>query len=155
KRARAAGRPRALGAVHGMTFARERLVPPRYRGYEMNRHDKRLSDPELIALFDQLFPEGLAGPDVIAEIAPAGWERSPLIACFHPSVYGSSEEQRQSHRNVEELDKLRRRRDSPPEGSGAAASAAASDNEPQDEPTLESGRREHQPQPVRQSEEVT
>jgi hypothetical protein len=50
------------------------------------RQEKRLSDRKLYALFDRLFPHGFAGADVLAEVAPEGWERSPLLACFHPSV---------------------------------------------------------------------
>jgi hypothetical protein len=45
----------------------------------------RMSDAELKGFFGRLFPSGFAGPDVLAEIAPAGWEQSPLLACFHPS----------------------------------------------------------------------
>lgn len=43
----------------------------------------RLTDAELHALFDRLFPHGFAGADVLAEVAPDGWEQSPLLACFH------------------------------------------------------------------------
>jgi hypothetical protein len=45
-----------------------------------------MSEGEVHALFDRLFPRGFAGQDVLDEIAPEGWERSPLLACFHPSV---------------------------------------------------------------------
>jgi hypothetical protein len=44
------------------------------------------SDEELHAEFDRLFPHGFAGPDVLRELAPGGWENSPLLAVFHPSV---------------------------------------------------------------------
>ena len=47
---------------------------------------KRLNDTELKEFFDRLFPHGFAGADVLAEIALEGWEKSPLLACFHPSV---------------------------------------------------------------------
>ena len=46
----------------------------------------RLDDDELKEFFDRLFPTGVATPDVLSEIAPEGWEKSPLLACFHPSV---------------------------------------------------------------------
>ncbi len=46
----------------------------------------RLRNRELYRLFDQLFPHGLAGPEVRAEIAPEGWKNSPLLAFFHPSA---------------------------------------------------------------------
>ena len=42
------------------------------------RPDKRLTSRELDALFDRLFPHGFASADVRAEIAPEGWEHSPL-----------------------------------------------------------------------------
>ena len=45
----------------------------------------RLTDAELREFFDRLFPQGFSGSDVLAEIAPEGWEKSPLLACFHPS----------------------------------------------------------------------
>lgn len=46
----------------------------------------RLTDAELYALFGRLFPYGFAGADMLAEVAPDGWERSPFLACFHLSV---------------------------------------------------------------------
>ena len=46
----------------------------------------RLTAAELYTLFDQLFPGGFAGANVLAELAPEGWEHSPLLACFHRSV---------------------------------------------------------------------
>lgn len=48
--------------------------------------NERLTDAELHALVDRLLPHGFTGADVLAEIAPDGWEQSPLLACFHPSV---------------------------------------------------------------------
>ena len=67
---------------------------------------KRLTDPELKEFFDRLFPHDFAGADVLAEIEPEGWEKSPLLACFHPSV-----ERVQVHRNMDELIGLRRERE--------------------------------------------
>jgi hypothetical protein len=64
------------------------------------------------ALFDRLFPRGFAGQDVLDEVAPEGWERSPLLACFHPSVERIFEERLQTHRNLEELRGVRQRHDS-------------------------------------------
>jgi hypothetical protein len=104
---------------------------------------KRLSDDELHALFDRLFPRGFAGPDVLDEIAPNGWERSPLSACFHPSVERLLEERLLMHRNLEELRRIRRRRD------GDLSDA------PSPEPTLDDVRREYEPSAVKQAEEVT
>ncbi len=109
------------------------------------RENERLSDPELVALFDRLFPLGFAGPDVLADIAPDGWDRSPLLACFHPSIERILEEQLQFHRNTEELGEMLRQH-----GKGTLA-----DDAPRAEPTLESVTREYQPSPVQQDDEVT
>src|SRR3989442_1972766 len=69
----------------------------------MDSRTERLTDAELHTLFDRLFPEGFAGPDVRAEVAPNGWEQSPLVACFHPSVERVFEERLQFHQNVAAL----------------------------------------------------
>lgn len=76
-----------------------------------DRRDKRLTGRELDALFDRLFPHGSAGADVLAEIAPDGWEHSPLLACFHPSVEQLFEERVAIHRNLEEWRRLGRQRE--------------------------------------------
>jgi hypothetical protein len=58
------------------------------------------SEADLEAEFDRLFPQGFAGPDVLQELAPAGWANSPLLAVFHPSLAQSYEETLRLHRNV-------------------------------------------------------
>ena len=63
----------------------------------------RLTDGECEVLFDRLFPQGLAGEDILAEIAPEGWERSPLLAVFHPSVEQVHRERARIQRNLERL----------------------------------------------------
>ena len=73
--------------------------------------NKRLTDAELRTLFDRLFPHGIAGADVVREIAPEGWAQSPLLACFHPSVERILEERLQMHRNIESLRRVRSVRD--------------------------------------------
>lgn len=106
---------------------------------------ERLTDAELHALFDRLFPQGFSGADVIAELAPDGWERSPLLACFHPSAERVLKERLRFHRNLQELGTARRLRDpvaEPAEGLSP-------------EPTLEEVRRAYQPSPVRTHEELT
>src|SRR2546422_374470 len=70
----------------------------------------RLTDAELKEFFDRLFPHGFSGTDVLAEIAPEGWEKSPLVACFHPSPEQALKESLQFHRNMEELTAKRRNR---------------------------------------------
>lgn len=69
-----------------------------------------LTDAELHALFDRL-PHGFAGADVLAEVAPDGWEQSPLLACFHPSVERVFEDRVLVHRNLEKLRSMRRSKD--------------------------------------------
>ena len=110
-----------------------------------DRQNERLTDGELHALFDRLFPQGFAGADVLAEVAPDGWERSPLLACFHPSVERVFEESVHLHRNLEALRNARNRGDSPQQA----------DEVPSSEPTLEEVRSEYQPKPVQPDEELT
>lgn len=107
------------------------------------REAKRLTGRELHALFDELFPHGFASADVLAEIAPEGWERSPLVACFHPSVEQLFEERVALHRNLEEWRQLGRKR----KGETTVAS------EP--EPTIDDVHREYEPSAVNEEEEVT
>jgi hypothetical protein len=102
-----------------------------------------MSAAEVHALFGRLFPRGFAGQDVLDEIAPEGWERSPLLACFHPSLDRIYEERVLMHRNLKALRHLRRQRD------GSAADASSP------EPTLEGVRNEYEPAPVEQEAEVT
>ena len=63
------------------------------------------SEAELDAEFDCLFPQGFAGPDVLQELAAAGWENSPLMAVFHPSLAQTYEEAIRFHRNLGRLRK--------------------------------------------------
>jgi hypothetical protein len=107
------------------------------------REAKRLTGRELHALFDELFPHGFASADVLAEIAPEGWEHSPLLACFHPSVEQLFEERVALHRNLEEWRQLRRKR----KGETTVT------HEP--EPTIDDVRREYEPLPVNEEDEVT
>jgi hypothetical protein len=111
----------------------------------IDRQNERITDAELHAFFDRLFPTGFGGDDVLHELAPAGWEQSPLLACFHPSVEQRHEEAVQFHRNLETLRDVRRR----PDG------AAQVVHPPSPEPTLEEVRREYRPTPIEPHEEVT
>jgi hypothetical protein len=111
---------------------------------DMHGHEAvRLTAKELSALFDQLFPHGLAGSDVLAEIAPEGWVRSPLLACFHPSVEQLFEERLTIHRNLEEW------RQPGPQRDGTTAL------EPRPEPRFEDVRRGYEPSLVKAEDEVT
>ncbi len=109
------------------------------------RQQERFTDAELHPFFDRLFPHGFAHADVLAEIAPDGWDQSPLLACFHPSVDQRYEEAVQVHRNMEALRNARSRQDN----------NAQRDENSSSEPTLEEIRGEHRPTPVRSHEEVT
>lgn len=110
-----------------------------------DRQNERFTDAALHAFFDRLFPNGFAGPDVLAELAPDGWERSPLLACFHPSVEQKYVERLQFHEALQSLRKAWRSR----RGISDAGEAQSSP------PTLEDVRREHEPTPVNVDDEVT
>ena len=73
------------------------------------------SEADLEAEFDRLFPQGFAGPDVLQELAPGGWENSPLLAVFHPSMAQTYEESLRFHRNMCQLRGPNDRRPMPPE----------------------------------------
>ena len=63
------------------------------------------SEAELESEFDRLFPQGFAGLDVVQDLAPSGWENSPLVAVFHPSLAQTYEEAIRFHRNLGKLRK--------------------------------------------------
>src|SRR5438093_635745 len=111
----------------------------------MDAQAERLTDAELHTLFDRLFPEGFAGADVRAEVAPNGWEQSPLVACFHPSVARVFEERLQFHQNVAALRIAGSRR----------TGQAQVETEALPVPTLEDVRREYEPEPVQADAELT
>ena len=48
---------------------------------------------EVFQFLEQLMPDGFAGDDVMAELAPNGWMHSALVRAFHPSVGRWHEEQ--------------------------------------------------------------
>jgi hypothetical protein len=73
------------------------------------------SEEELVAEFDRLFPQGFAGRDVLSELAPAGWENSPLLAAFHPSPAQLYEESCRRHRNLAALRRPNDQHPLPPE----------------------------------------
>lgn len=62
--------------------------------------EQRYTDEECEDLFAFLFPNGFSGEDVLAEIAPEGWERSTLHFVFHPTVDQVHWESVQLHRNL-------------------------------------------------------
>jgi hypothetical protein len=94
------------------------------------------SEPELEAEFNRLFPQGFAGADVLQELAPAGWEDSPLLAVFHPSLAQAYEETLRLHRNAGALRRADDQRPLPPE------------------PTLDEVARDFREHPVQTEQEV-
>jgi hypothetical protein len=50
-------------------------------------------EDEAFEFLRALMPSGFAGPDVLKELAPEGWERSGLVRAFHPSAESWHEEQ--------------------------------------------------------------
>jgi len=74
-----------------------------------------LSEAECVAVFDRLFPQGFAGSDVLAELAPGGWERSPLLAVYHPSAEQLYQETVRVHENFLSLRRADDNRPFPPE----------------------------------------
>jgi hypothetical protein len=130
-----------------LTAFHSALLAKAFRGgyrHAVNDDRPRLTDAELKAFFDRLFPNGVAGADVLAEIAPQGWEQSPLLACFHPSPEQVFQEALQMHRNLEGLVRARRERE--PDNSMPV---------PRPEPTLQEIRAEWVDSPVKAAEEVT
>jgi len=93
----------------------------------------RLPETELRTFLDGLFPHGVAGHDVLAEIAP-GWERSPLLACFHPSVEQLLEEEVRLRCELDSLRAELRRDDT-----------VKADDGPRRDPTLQDLRRRWKP----------
>ena len=101
------------------------------------RDRERLSERECQAVFAQLFPLRLGGDDVLAHLAPAGWERSPLLAVFHPSVEQLHREALRIHRNLDALTGTRSRQ-----------------HDERSEPTLEQMRATWQDPPIEPDREV-
>jgi hypothetical protein len=91
-----------------------------------------LNDDECGRLLRQLFPRGFAGGDVLAELAPEGWQNSPLLQIAHPTVEQVHEETVRMLRNIRSLMPSRKK--------DAALEAPL--------PTLQETRAEYQETPV-------
>ena len=100
-----------------------------------------MTDDDVKAELAALFPHGWAGPDVLGELAPAGWAASPLSRVFHPSAEQQLEEAVRIRRNLADFP---RRPDAPPP-------------EPTPEPTLADFDGEYEPgdyHPARECQEL-
>lgn len=102
----------------------------------------RLSDCELNEFFRRIFPSGVAGADVVEEIAPEGWQDSPLFRCFHPTPDQVLTERVRRHRRMEEFRMNRRKTEKPTPAS-------------ESEPTMEDVLAKWEEHPVNIVEEVT
>ena len=81
----------------------------------MNDYQKnRFSEEECKEILHSMFPNGVMGNDVLDEIAPDGWDHSPLLTCFHPSVEKVYEECLRTHENLESLTLKRGKQPNPP-----------------------------------------
>lgn len=65
--------------------------------------ERRLTEAQCWALFNRLFPDGLAGATLLRELAPEGWERSPLLRVYHPTLEQLYEESVRIHANIQSL----------------------------------------------------
>lgn len=74
-----------------------------------------LNDPECEAELDRLFPQGLASEEIVRELAPEGWEKSALVAVFHPSPEQVFQESLNVHRKLRKLRRKDDERPLPPE----------------------------------------
>ncbi|MCE9534181.1 MAG: hypothetical protein K8T89_24140 [Planctomycetes bacterium] len=80
----------------------------------MGDFSTRYAEDELIAIVAKLFPQGFAGADVRRTLAPEGWDKSPLLALFHPSPEQRFQEALRMHENMEAM-RLARGKELPPE----------------------------------------
>lgn len=67
--------------------------------------EERLTQEQRLELFQRLFPNGLDDPSLVQNLAPEGWEHSPLVLIYHPTAEQRYEEML---RLCENLRRLRR-----------------------------------------------
>lgn len=65
--------------------------------------EQRLTEEQSWNLLTQLFPNGLEDSALIQELAPEGWEESPLRHVFHPTVEHAYAEAVRIHTNIQRL----------------------------------------------------
>lgn len=102
-------------------------------------------EDEAFGFLKKLMPQGLAGADVLAELAPEGWPRSGLVRAFHPTLEQAHAEAVAMHGNLQRLRRLR------PERRGESERAGDLSTEPA--PSLEAIRAEFEETPVKPDEE--
>jgi hypothetical protein len=91
----------------------------------------RYNEEECMAVFDQIFPHGFSGPDVIEELAPDGWRQSPLAAVFHPSAEQVYSESLRMHENLQLLRRADDNRPAPPPPQPPSRDEMAADVRPE------------------------
>jgi hypothetical protein len=64
---------------------------------------ERLTEAQCWTLFKRLFPHGLDDPALVEELAPEGWDRSPLLLVSHPTEEQVYEETMQIRENLRNL----------------------------------------------------
>ena len=104
----------------------------------------RYDECECVEVFRRMFPHGFAGADVMSEVAPEGWERSPLVAVFHPTVEQVFEEAVQSHHHMRELKQLLGKAKAPDHSDAGDED----DSDSSDSPTLAEIRARFQTTPI-------
>ncbi len=64
---------------------------------------ERLTGAQCWALFERLFPHGLDDRAIVEELAPEGWDRSPLLLVYHPTAEQVYEETLKIRENLKSL----------------------------------------------------
>lgn len=62
-----------------------------------------MTEVQCWALFERLFPNGLDDPSLVEELAPEGWDRSPLLLVYHPTAEQVFEETLRLRENLRNL----------------------------------------------------
>jgi hypothetical protein len=63
----------------------------------------KLTEAQCWALFEHLFPNGLDDRTFVEELAPEGWDRSPLLLVSHPTAEQVYEESLRIRENLQQL----------------------------------------------------
>ena len=64
---------------------------------------ERLTEAQCWALFERLFPNSLDDRALVEELAPDGWDRSPLLLVYHPTAEQVYEETLKIRENLRNL----------------------------------------------------